>query len=57
MPMFFVGLLSRTLGWTPSCDQICKEKQNLSGLSLLEMEMIHGVYLTSNPNGTPTACH
>ena len=56
MPMFFIGLLSRTLGWVPSCDQICKEKQDLLGLSLIEMEMIHGAYMTNNPNGMSIGC-
>lgn len=55
MPVFFIALLSDTLGWIPTPDQvplsILDQYNWVPGMSLLEMEIVHAAYKTNNPNG------
>ena len=56
MPVFFIALLSETMGWIPTPDQVPLSMAEhygwVEGVSMLEMEIMHAAYRSNNPNGT-----
>ena len=52
---FFLNMTSERIGWIPLGDQIPEavrtEYKWIDGLSITEMEIMHGAYRNDNPNG------
>lgn len=54
MPVFFLALLSETLGWVPSHEythSVFDQYDWVRGMSLIEMEIIQAAYRSINQNG------
>jgi len=54
MPVFFLALLSETLGWVPSHEythSVFDQYDWVQGMSLIEMEIIQAAYRSINQNG------
>ena len=54
MPVFFLALLSETLGWVPSHEHtlsVSDQYDWVQGMSLMEMEIIQAAYRCTNRNG------
>ena len=52
---FFINMISERIGWIPNEDQIpfrfIEEYSWIKGMSVTEMEIMHGAYRSKNPNG------
>ena len=52
---FFLNMTSERVGWVPTMNEIPeglqKEYDWVEGLSMTEMEIMHGAYRVDNPNG------
>jgi len=52
---FFLNMTSERVGWVPTVDEIPEVIQRdyawVEGLSVTEMEIMHGAYRIDNPNG------